>query len=238
MSKAVKRIFLFFVFIMFLSSCEKEINEHELALCGSYSVPGMFCYDLKGDSYSCSILEQDNYGRIMYEYSTTSVISNKTETAVIICQKIDSDFVYYYEDVCYDISDDANQDTSVLKAANDWNVPLKNSKMSRRKNNISFDLIIETDSDLDYQAVRSATCETLGIDEAWIDELCIVDEDYNGNELYFLRFSRNQPYFLLINNNYEIALLKIDGIQSAYSGIAALKMDNGWVYGNDSDEIT
>lgn len=233
MNKTCKRIFPILVLLLFLSSCEKEINEHELALCGSYSVPGMFCYDLKGGSYSCNILEQDAYGRIMYEYSTTSVISNERETAVIICQKIDSDFVYYYEDICFDGSENAQQDTSALKAANDWNLPLENSKMSRRKNSISFDLTIETESVLDYQSVRSTVCEVLDIEHNQINELCIVDEDYSGNELYFLRVSQNQCYFLLTNSNYESALLKIDSVQSAYSSIAAFKWDNSWTYGND-----
>lgn len=83
MNKSIKHIFLFLTLILFLSSCEKEINERELALCGSYGVPGMFCYDLKGGSYSCNILEQDTYGRIMYEYSTTSAISNESENSLL-----------------------------------------------------------------------------------------------------------------------------------------------------------
>ena len=233
MSRIAKCIFPFFVLMLLLSSCEKKINEHELALCGSYGVPGMFCYDLKGENYSCSILEQDEYGRILYEYTTASVISGESETAIVICQKIDPDYVYFYEDICYDVSDNVNQDTSTLKAANDWNKSLNNSKMSRRKNSVSLDLVIERDSLLNYRTVRSSTCEAFGIVEDQIKELCIMDEDYNGNELYFLRVSQNQSYFLLINSNYEIALLEIDSIQSAYSNITAFKKDNGWVYGSD-----
>lgn len=231
MSKTIKHIFLLFLLMMFLSSCNKEINEYELALCGSYAVPGMFCYDLKGGSYECSILEQDRYGRIMFQYSTNSVITNKKETAIIICQAIDSEYVYFYEDICYIVLDDPDQDISKLKELNDWNRAEGNSKMSYRKNHISYDRVIQTDSMLDYQNVRASICEKVNIFESQIREFCILDEDYAGNELYFLRTIKNETFILLIQKNYNIAVLKIDGHQSVQANLTEFKAENGWNYG-------
>jgi hypothetical protein len=58
MKKMLVKILYIFIILIVLSSCTMNPDVHlELALCGSYAVPGMFCADLKGGTYEITILE-------------------------------------------------------------------------------------------------------------------------------------------------------------------------------------
>ncbi len=72
---------------IFFSACMHDMSSDYLAACGSYSIPGMFCYEVKGGSYKCTVLEEDSMGRILYEYTTFNTLTEREETATIICQQ-------------------------------------------------------------------------------------------------------------------------------------------------------
>lgn len=226
-----------FVIICLLTSCSDHITPNQLAVCGSYCVPGLFCYDLKGSSYTCNVSDQDAYGRILFEYTAKSVISGEDETVYIVCQKLRDGEVYYYEDHCYSYAENKNVDVETLKLYNDWGKPLVWDRMSRRIIDISFDLIINTRSTLDYQSIRIACNEKLGGQNGGIDELCFLDLDYCGNELYYLCVNSDEDvraYYVIINASYEISLLEIDDKEFRNTEIASFKKTAGWNYGIES----
>ena len=133
----------FFVYLILLvvviTGCTGISEEKGLAACGSFAVPGMFCFDLKGGSFSCEVLERDAQGRILFLYETTSCITNNWEKAYVICQRLESATVYFYEDMCYLFATDS-VGLEALKDKNDWSKPLNNEKMAKRDFNVSADL--------------------------------------------------------------------------------------------------
>lgn len=86
--------FLFAVLLP-LSGCVDESENLKLAACGSYAVPGMFCHDLKGGTFTCNVVERDSYGRILFWYETTNIITRNKEKVYLICQEMDSKYVYF-----------------------------------------------------------------------------------------------------------------------------------------------
>ena len=79
MRKIALLLAFLFVMVCSFSACSDESEDMKLAVCGSYAVPGMFCHDLKGGTYSCDVIERDSYGRILFLYETASVITEKNE---------------------------------------------------------------------------------------------------------------------------------------------------------------
>ena len=227
-------IFLFLISILFsFSSCGSVDIHLELALCGSYAVPGMFCADLKGGS-SCEILEEDGQERILYEYTTYNNISEKEENVLVICQKIDDSYVYFYEDLCYLTPGYTAEDIDHFKNVNDWDKAIDESKLSRRTNHISFDLFIMVDSLLEHNSVREACIRATQLKSDQIKTITILDTDEHEAALYLLIGENNgkkQQFLVIVDTNYHAAAMGItDGFVSPDS-IASFKRDNGWIYG-------
>ena len=77
------------VLLLVLAGCGHVSQSLELAVCGSYGVPGMMCFDLKGDSYSCEIKETDSSGRILFTYAAYNQIAQEDAVFLVICQHTD-----------------------------------------------------------------------------------------------------------------------------------------------------
>ena len=236
MKKYFVKILLTFMILVILSSCGITTNINlELALCGSYAVPGMFCADLKGGTSQVSVLEEDDYGRIMFSYSAPNVTTQETETVLVMCQKIDDEYVYFYEDICYTFQYDNQDAIKVIKEQNDWNQPLDQSKMSRRPNQITFDLFITSNSTLLYGNVIQAAARELGVSSSQVTQLHFIDADNSGNELYWSGSSENstnQSYLLLVSSDYDVCVMKLDDDVGISAVISDLKSENGWKYGS------
>ena len=220
--------------ILCSTACIQQTNTNGLAICGPYAVPGMLCVDLKGHSYSCEILETDAENRTLYRYTAQNLIMDHQETVLVICQKIDSRFVYFYEDICY--SSDSTEDTDIetLKAKNDWNYPLDEEKMSRRPIGVSFDQYLIMDNQLDYGQILSRICKEADILSAQIIELGILDYDSCGHELYYLSFEQSgtiSKYLLIVDANYELSFLELENDIIDILELLQLKHDSGWRYG-------
>lgn len=236
MKKLFVKISYILIVLIVLSSCAMNPHVHlELALCGSYAVPGMFCADLKGGTYEITILEKDAYGRIYFSYSAASAVTQETETALVICQSIDREYVYFYEDICYILQDDSFEAVKMIKEQNDWSKPLDYSKMSRRPNQITFDLFISTNSTLLYGKVIQAVSSELGLSSSQLTQLQFVDADNSGSELYWsgkFENGTNQSYLLLVSSAYDVCVIKLDDDVGIYDVISDFKAENGWTYGN------
>lgn len=75
-------------------------------------------------------LDEDKYGRILYKYSVKdhglfNDADNDRITAYIIVQKMDENYVWYYQDICFELftsnTDISNYRIEQLKCRNHWN---------------------------------------------------------------------------------------------------------------------
>jgi hypothetical protein len=176
-------------------------------------------------------VEEDSYGRILFVYSAPNVITQKTESALVVCQKLDKEYVYFYEDICYIPLSDSNNAIALLKEQNDWDCPLEDTKMSKRANHISFDLFIVTDSTLSYSDAIDTICDALKVEQAQIRALQFIDMDSAGNELFWCRTAANDGYMLLIASNRDVAVLEVSDCAASGKMIADFKAENNWKHG-------
>lgn len=235
----MKKILAVLLLLLFstqaLPSCQKNSQfTHQLSICGSYGVPGMFCSDLKGMGSDCNMMETDSQGRILFSYTAQNIMTKKQESVLVICQRYDEKYVYFYEDLCYLREPYESSDVDEWKQHNDWDASVDYSKMSRRKNKVSFDLVIVSESALKYQELRPACRKALNISESQIKELCFVDEDLNGHELYWLELDidgETEAYFIIADLNYNIATMAVHSGDLNVLDLSQFKQQNGWVYG-------
>lgn len=231
MKKIISAITLTLIIVFIITGCFDESESMKLAVCGSYAVPGMFCYELKGDTFSCNVSERDKEGRILFIYETKSAISNNVESAYVICQKIDSQYVYFYEDICYQLSTNEKFDIETLKELNDWDKSLDESKMSKRKHDISMDLFIMTESQLDHNKVVLLCCRAFDVDDSQIEFLTVLDVNQSGQAIYLLSIEQDditEKHFVLADTNYEISFVEVDA--DSIDQLSVLKKENGWIY--------
>lgn len=237
MKKIASIIILLSVLFLF-SACNRQSEDLELAVCGSYGVPGMMCYDLKGQSFQLEVIERDPKGRILYSFTAYNSVTEKQETAYMICQAIDKNTVYYYEDICYLFAPASEDNINALKVDNDWGQALNQSKMSNRPINISFDLYLVTESVLDYKTVKDTFCQANGIAQSQIQNMVLLDVDPTGQELFYVALKTDatvEKYLLICDLSYNVSSYKIDGSIEDLECVSLFKANNGWCYGDKID---
>lgn len=221
---------LFMVLTMLFTACGKLNRDYELALCGSYAVPWMAIHDLKGGTFSSEVLEEDAYGRILYTYTAKNQITGEKETAVVICQKIDTEYVYYYEDRCFLLGNYTPAEMDSFKAENHWGKPLVEKNLSRRANKISYDLYIMTDNNLTFLRVKGACRDQLQLTQEQVKSMFFIDMDSAGHELYLLP-TDDKFYIIMVNSMYQVVSMSFTAENFEPSEVAAFKQNNGWRYG-------
>lgn len=233
-----KRIVLLVVLVMItFSSCMRTGRFLELALCGAYAVPGMYDADLKSAA-SPDTLEEDEQGRILFEFTHTNSITGESGTALVICQYIDADYVYYYEDQCYLYDCNSEENIALLKSQNDWGLPLDFDKMSVRPNDISMDLFIVPDRVLKWKSIQDTIKLGLTGLRATSIESHLLDVNPNGYELYWIKAVANGAktyYYAIIDADYNIAFMPVENPIIIPDEITAFKYDNGWYSSNKTD---
>ncbi len=225
MKKKYLIIFLVTIMLAFTGCTDKSLDL-ETIVCGSYAVPGMFCYDLKGNEYECSIIETDSFGRVLFTYSGYNIISDKYETVSVICQKYDSENVYYYEDICYAYTN-SEEEIYELKKDNDWDKEHQNDKMTKRSNEVTFDLCISIDGKLDYEKVMSKCCVHFGINESAVEELVLIDSGNEDSEMYYL-YASAQKHCMIVDKNYDIISFEVHENDVLKDKVIKLKLDTLW----------
>ena len=109
----------------------------ELYTIAAFSIPYA---DSKGTKIDT--MENDSYGRVLFSvcFGSNSFYYpfeyKQPLYAYVICQKYDETKTYYYEDECFRIylTEDSFTDNEKieLKAANDWDMPLNDNRMTSR----------------------------------------------------------------------------------------------------------
>lgn len=177
------------LFILPLSACSARPERINWSLSGKYNSYAEIIYAnvpfVVMPSYNMpydwiQIVEEDQYGRVLFVYETISFMFGETTDTLLcvgICQKKSTQDVYFYEDICYLLAlgkiEDykslfSTEDISELKQWNDWGIPLDETKMTKvdykGKNNTSKivgDYMSET-----IDSVTVDLCAHLGITHA------------------------------------------------------------------------
>lgn len=223
-------VFILAVILFVLPGCNWKQND-AMVVCGTFGVPGFVVRDMNGGTYTWTELEQDSKGRILYEFSAKNILSEEWETALVICQAYDKNFVYFYEDKCCVMKDDSDLSIDLLKQQNDWNCSLDYSKMSKREIVIAIPSYVIVQSELKMNDVLRACQEALEDGRISIQDIQLVDLDGSGHELYYFKTdSQTEKYFAILDTQYKVALLEVKN-SIDLSAFTAFKQQNGWEYG-------
>lgn len=210
-------------------SCNHKDESLNLVVCGSYATPGMFCHDLKGSTFSIDVLETDTQGRVLFRYKTYNDITGANGLAHVICQKSDSRYVYFYEDIgCYSTNSELGFEE--WKEQNDWNKSLDIEKMSKRSNKISLDLCIIVNKKLSWNNVTEFFARELKTFD--LEKVVFCDTDEMGKFLYWIKRSSNDEtaYWGIIDSNYKVSLMEISDDSVDLELLHEFKTKNGWNY--------
>lgn len=232
MKKNIVTVILFCVLL--LSACDSGIMDKDaiLHICGSYAVPGMFFFEVKGGVTECTIIEEDSYGRVLFSYSTINNIIKERDTVLVIFQKNDSDYIYFYEDICYIEENASEADLSYFKYINDWNKPFNQEKFSKRPKKMSFDLYIINENKHNIKTVSDKCAEKLNINKDNSISIEFDDEDLKGNVIYLVHYEENgnkRKCFMLVTEDYKCSIYEIpDDGYIDFMKFTEFKYSNGW----------
>ena len=208
------------------------------------------------------ILETDEYGRVLFfydEYYDDSIDPTiDYGMAFVIMQKSEDGYVYYYQDACYAPYFDTQDDFATvmervdptlleeLKARNDWNEELDESKCTAAKlqkkkpkgqlgmDKYDFNRVVYTYAKANgYQGNDKSTCQFFKYcnSDATGKELYYVycmsaDDDGNGGTVY-----GTYVYAIIVNPDESIpenAIVEIPDPTESYELIKALKEQAHW----------
>ena len=230
----MKKCLLVFLCIvcLLLSSCSSNPEHFAMISTASLAVPCMFRDDMKGGG--CEVLEEDDYGRILFSMTDRCIFLGEDETATVIMQKYDRRYVYFYEDICYTL-DSFSETVDELKERNDWGEPLNESKMSRRRVKYSLDNCLILEDESDFYKTKARWEKALEKDGASIVNCSI--SDFNGAQILYVivvetEAKEKECYFSIVDDSsYETEYWKIENLSDYREELAAFKKSCGWQYG-------
>lgn len=215
MKKAIIIAVLIAALSICLFSCEGPTTVHSTGLYEAYHlvdanvVVGNELVALKIDHVQ--ELEQDEYGRRLFKYSTLSTFTGGRTDIYIISQETGEDILAYYQDICYlarlrkdgELND---EEIGKLKELNDWNKALDPSKMTFASNQPAGNLLSESE-------FETALRDHLGLEQ----EISIIRnnmETYgDSRQLYAVRtLDKNESGEILFDGYYFVVVdLNLDG---------------------------
>lgn len=234
MKKTILLLLLPFLLAGMFSGCTDVVanlpvsEDQKLAACGSFAVPGLYCSDLKGGSFTVKVLERDSHDRILYEYTAVSVITGQKETATVICQGYDDNFLYFREDVCYRFGTVTGEALAEFKEQNRWDEENPLAGAAKRKYTVTADLFLLIDSPTDAKQVRSQCREKFGITDTQIKDLVILDAT-SKSSLYWLTYEdggETKTGYLLVTE--EATAFLESKTHATPEALATFKNENGW----------
>ena len=136
-----------------------------------------------------NIVEEDEYGRILYEVPVSGVMTSEKECqnmcVYLVCQKYDENTVWYYDSECMVISKqlglNVRKELNKLKKNNDWETEIDISKCTSRKVMSSY---FEKNVEFDESKLEGLLFENME-EKTVVYDVC--DKDQNGRMLVFVR---------------------------------------------------
>lgn len=226
------------IFIVLFSSCGYRMNDTgAMAATTFFAVPSAGVLDLKEIDEIFEEIDRDEYGRVLFLYRGYCELIKKEEAEIlIIYQKHDDDYVYYYEDMCYMFATPSSENINIIKERNDWGIPLDESKMSRRQVRVSFGGYLRPMSDLKEWKIKQILSKELGVD---IHTIIIDDVSPSKQEAYFVVLKNadasspyyDYAYYIIVDPSYQIRTMKIDSFEEFLQKLRPFKQECGWHYG-------
>ena len=184
------------------------------------------------------VLEVDSYGRTLFLYDADSILYDCDLYAYMVCQKVDDNYAYYYEDFCFSLFDYFNNisdaDFTKLKEINDWDKPLDESKMIKCK--IEHTTFYEPQF---HDVIIKAVKEKLKYGDGVLISCYPAYLDDNSKKLFLISIIQNvsdkkyiKDYIAIFNDDYSYnADTFIEELEDKYSyqnQLHSLKNKNGW----------
>lgn len=193
------------------------------------------------------IIEQDPQGRTLYKYiANTKFLSDYSDDfvyAMVICQKSDENFAYYYDDFNFILSEDgefSEEEITKLKAWNDWGQNLNYSKMAKIENTCypykSLGSYSQTDFFHDNRDKILRTWAPYFNDATLSYRLDLIATDATEQILFAVREvgddGYKNSYFVICNSDFKIespkGIQKIDDIFNCQDMLHIFKERNQW----------
>lgn len=235
------------------SNYEWEPTSEELRhACCAYAVPGMYSDFYDGEF---RLIETDMYGRTLIKYRAFDEVTRWWTNAYVICQRITDTEVFFYEDICYlieqreeqpeDVDSGAapeavsvsNEQITVLKAQNDWDLPINEEKMAARTvpAESAWGTIYYIHTGERYETELSKTLKNLLKTDVYT--IAFQDADGAGHEIYYVDTMDFRQYMVMISHDStaddgeKSVFLEIENEVLDRDAYVAFKKANGWVYG-------
>lgn len=206
-----------------------------------YAIPGGYV----GDIYAsrAHLIETDEYGRKLMSVKIETVYDL---SALCIVQRVEAEYVYYYDNVNYICTDDYqeydNYQLGTLKEANDWGEPLDGAKMVKRELNRGSDLLAAMNYGNIHNVENSKRIfeENISLPTGYKYRIIICDWDATGKEIYLASTSApeaspgviSKHYLMVINadGTYdpENFIVEFDDLKKSNQPLAEVKEKNDW----------
>lgn len=237
-------VVLIIIFSVITSGCRRRYSQDMVVMYTQVflAIPGTRFYDpnvIKGET-----IETDEYGRIWFSFSTGSM------SGECIMQRHDDKYVYYYDNVSYQITEEyknrTTEELDAFKEANDWNKPINEAKMIKRELVNEYSLRSNIKWSFDEEIAKKAFHDTVEEKDC---EIGIGIIDYSQNDLVLLGVSRGEDkinengswngyipidrYFMILNTDGtydpENYLIQYDSLSQTNAPLAEIKARNGWI---------
>ena len=213
LTKLFALMFIVFSLILSITGCmyRKYRGDYpDLCTVAWCNVPTIDGYSSNGEALydaTVEILETDQYGRTLFSYTEM-----RGSTLALIMQYSDDDTVYYYPDDCYVFISDYNsvnssydaqemqvdptcEEVLSLKALNDWNLPIDESKCEKSE-------ILTRKANKDKLKIKDHQFET------------VIEEYYENYDIYVnprnVSFVRYSEYLMSDSYGREMHVLYTD----------------------------
>lgn len=244
----IKKIAVFswiFIILCFLGCTSYSVERRIATTFACNAIPGAYTTDPHVSRVET--IESDQYGRTVFN---VKIGNGYGIHALCISQKVEGDYLYYYDNICYTcVNYSSEYDQALLeqvKLQNDWGKPLDLSKCTKKQLNSEKDL---------YPAVEYLSYLQKKNIEAYIEDVYLAeterstvwvipcDQSANNLELYLItvwtepqkNMAREniENYLMVINKDGsydpENYLIEFDDLQKSNEPLAEIKEKNGWV---------
>lgn len=226
------------VFVVFLTSCTQDKDDYNGEYPELYSIAINSLLGAEGYHFgerkippNLKVIEEDEYGRKLYTYSEYNTVS---AYSLIISQKSDDDYAYFYPDynfISKSKGDFSGVEIEDLKKKNDWDKGIDVEKCIRVKITRKKGLSPIDDEDIIELYKKAFGKDALSIKSARQAIWFFIADDY-GRSMY-LGYGENKSYCVMLINpdgsyDEETWLMFLQDPNNYQDELKAFKELNDW----------
>ena len=196
-------------------------------------------------------LEEDSYGRIFFEFAIANLMNPYFNglRGYGVCQKIEDEYAYYFEDVWYtgatQVDKITEEEKTMLKEVNDWNKEIDGSKtltkvrsFSKRYETNIFDI---SDKEMKNALELFAELKNISDDDIESYEIQYSSRDSEGKTLFYIAtgedrygkeaYKTSKMFAIIVDENGDVSersVLEINDPYNCATEMSAFKAENAW----------